>query len=116
MSLPLQDTINGETVELLQPYLQMEDFSHDMAKRVCGDVAGLCSWATAMAIFYGINKEVLPLKANLAVQEARYNVAMSDLNNAQAQLDDKQKELDTVQAMYDAAMTEKQVCTIYMLV
>ena len=43
------------------------------------------------------------------IQEARFNTAMGDLNTAQAQLDEKQKELDTVQAMYDAAMGEKQV-------
>lgn len=62
-----------------------------------------------MAFFYGINKEVLPLKANLAVQEARYQVAMTDLNAAQAQLDEKQRELDIVQAQYDAAMGKKQM-------
>ena len=52
-------------------------------------------------------------QANLVVQEARLNGAMSDLNTAQATLDEKQKELDAVQAMYDAAMSEKQVrgCT-----
>ncbi len=48
-------------------------------------------------------------QANLAIQEARYGVAMSDLNGAQAQLDEKQRELDVVQAQYDAAMSEKQV-------
>ena len=34
---------------------------------------------------------------------------MSDLNTAQETLDAKQRELDAVQAMYDAAMSEKQV-------
>ena len=62
-----------------------------------------------MAFFFTINKEVLPLKANLAVQEARLAAAMKDLNTAQAQLDEKNRELAEVMAMYDAAMKEKQV-------
>ena len=49
------------------------------------------------------------LQANLAVQENRLTAATNELNTAQAQLDDKQRELDKVQAVYDAAMTEKQV-------
>jgi len=49
------------------------------------------------------------LQANLAVQEARYEAAMKDLNKAQDQLDEKEKELEAVQAQYDQAMSEKQV-------
>jgi dynein heavy chain len=47
-------------------------------------------------------------QANLAIQEAKYTVAMTDLNNAQAQLDAKEAELKEVQDMYDKAMSEKQ--------
>ncbi|XP_030407468.1 dynein heavy chain 5, axonemal-like isoform X1 [Gopherus evgoodei] len=103
-----KDSITGEIVELLQPYIDMEDYNLETAKKVCGNVAGLCSWTQAMAYFYSINKEVLPLKANLALQEARLAVAQTELNNAQNQLDEKQRELDQVQAMYNAAMQEKQ--------
>uniref|UniRef100_A0A8C8ED16 Dynein axonemal heavy chain 5 n=1 Tax=Otus sunia TaxID=257818 RepID=A0A8C8ED16_9STRI len=103
-----KDSITGETVELLEPYLDMEDYNLETAKKVCGNVAGLCSWTQAMAYFYGINKEVLPLKANLALQEGRLAAAQMELNNAQIQLDEKQMELDQVQAMYDSAMKEKQ--------
>ncbi|EDV21817.1 uncharacterized protein TRIADDRAFT_59929 [Trichoplax adhaerens] len=103
-----KDSINEETVELLEPYITQDDYNNDNAKRVCGDVAGLCSWTKAMAYFFGINKEVLPLKANLIIQQARYDSAMQDLQKAQSDLDEKQRELDEVQALYEAAVKEKQ--------
>ena len=61
-----------------------------------------------MVVFYGINKEVLPLKANLVIQEGRLNKANAELATAQAQLDEKERELNVVKAQYDAAMTKKQ--------
>nr|XP_034491996.1 dynein heavy chain 5, axonemal [Marmota flaviventris] len=103
-----KDTINEEVIEFLSPYFDMADYNIETAKRVCGNVAGLCSWTKAMASFFSINKEVLPLKANLVVQENRHVLAMQDLHKAQVELDEKQAELDVVQAEYEQAMTEKQ--------
>uniref|UniRef100_A0A8D2AUY0 Dynein axonemal heavy chain 5 n=1 Tax=Sciurus vulgaris TaxID=55149 RepID=A0A8D2AUY0_SCIVU len=103
-----KDTINEEVIEFLSPYFDMADYNIETAKRVCGNVAGLCSWTKAMASFFSINKEVLPLKANLVVQGNRHVLAMQDLQKAQAELDEKQAELDVVQAEYEQAVTEKQ--------
>ncbi|VDQ04836.1 unnamed protein product, partial [Trichobilharzia regenti] len=56
MSFP-KDTINEETVELLEPYLNMDDYTLEVGK-----------------------KDVLPMKDNLVKQEARLAKAMNDLN------------------------------------
>uniref|UniRef100_A0A803W400 Dynein axonemal heavy chain 8 n=1 Tax=Ficedula albicollis TaxID=59894 RepID=A0A803W400_FICAL len=93
-----RDTINDETVELVQPYFEMEDYTLQHGQKVCGNVAGLLSWTKAMVVFYGVNREVLPLKANLAKQEGRLKIANAEKDKAQAELDEKQAELDKVQA------------------
>ena len=49
-----------------------------------------------MSAYYSINKEVLPLKANLAVQERRLEDANESKLQAQGQLDAKNAELDKV--------------------
>jgi dynein heavy chain, axonemal len=71
-----KDSINEEMIEHLMPYFRMEDYNMDTARRVCGDVAGLLSWTKAMSFFHGVNKEVLPLKANLTIAEARLRVSL----------------------------------------
>ena len=57
-----KDSMNAETVDLMQPYLANPLYTFENAKQACGNVAGLLSWTIAMEQFYGINKEVLPLK------------------------------------------------------
>ena len=104
-----KDSINDETVELMQPYFQMEDYNLETAKKVCGNVAGLCSWTKAMAAFFSVNKEVLPLKANLVIQAKKFEKASAELAVANAQLDEKEREVAAVRAMYEEAMRKKQM-------
>ncbi|KAJ8735708.1 hypothetical protein PYW07_007328 [Mythimna separata] len=61
-----------------------------------------------MAQFYAVNKDVLPLKANLAVMQGKYEAAKKELETAEAQLEAKERELAHVQRQFDEAMTLKQ--------
>ena len=106
-----KDTISEETVELLEPYFRTEDYNMEMAQRVCGDVAGLLSWTRAMAFFFSINKEVLPLKIDLAMQQMRLNTAMVELANAEMILAEKEAALSHVKRQYEMAMKEKKRLT-----
>ncbi|KAK2720694.1 hypothetical protein QYM36_004548, partial [Artemia franciscana] len=103
-----KDTITDEMIELLEPYFRADDYDMDTARRVCGDVAGLLSWTKAMAFFFGVNKEVLPLKANLALQEARLKGANRELRRAELTLREKEESLASVTAQYQAALVEKE--------
>lgn len=89
----------------------VQDYQLEDAQRVCGDVAGLLSWTKSMAFFFGVNKEVLPLKANLALQEGRLKSATSDLARLENELLEKKNELDVVKKEYDAALSKTEQLT-----
>lgn len=103
-----KDTINGEIVDLLLPYFQYPLYTFENAKTACGNVAGLIQWTIAMSAFYEVNREVLPLKANLAIQQAKLNKAQSELHSAMELLQKKEEEVRACQMEYDQAMSLKQ--------
>uniref|UniRef100_A0A5K3EIA0 AAA domain-containing protein n=1 Tax=Mesocestoides corti TaxID=53468 RepID=A0A5K3EIA0_MESCO len=103
-----RDYITEETVDLMEPYFMAEDYNLETAKKVCGNVAGLCAWTTAMEKFYWINREVIPLKDNLAKQEIRLNAANLDLSKAEGLLAEKEGQLAVVRALFEKAMARKK--------
>ena len=103
-----KDIINDEMVELLEPYLTMEDYNMGTAMRVCSDIAGLLCWTKAMSFFFSVNKEVLPLKLNLIMQENRLKSAEKGLLTAEKSLKRKEKGLKKCKEMYASAVGEKQ--------
>lgn len=104
-----RDQISGETVDLLQPYFNYKDYTFDKAKSACGNVAGLLSWTIAMSDFYTVNKEVLPLKVNLAQQEAKHNKAKAELKEAETIALEKNKELLEAKAKLNVALSSQRI-------
>lgn len=103
-----KDNINDETCELVMPYLEMEDFTTDLARKSSGNAAGLCTWVRAMVTYHNIAKVVAPKRERLREAEIALRSAMKELSAAQAELDEKQRQVDEMMAKLDAAMKEKQ--------
>ncbi|KAK0165144.1 hypothetical protein PV328_003692, partial [Microctonus aethiopoides] len=103
-----KDNINGETVDLMQPYLKYPQYNYEAGKQACGNVAGLIQWTIAMTAFYDVNKDVLPLKANLAIQQNKHEKADQSLAAAQEILQEKDDALRIVQEEFDGVMAERQ--------
>lgn len=82
-------------------------YTFEAAKIACGNVAGLLKWTVAMTKYFAVNKDVLPLKANLAIQQAKYDKAQGELNAAQALFEAKEKELGEVMKVFNEAMAKK---------
>ncbi|XP_018400014.1 PREDICTED: dynein heavy chain 8, axonemal [Cyphomyrmex costatus] len=104
-----KDNINAETIDLMMPYLNFHMYTYEAAKQACGNVAGLIQWTISMVAFYEINKDVLPLKANLLVQENYYEKANKNLLEAEELLKEKDDALKIVQNEFDAVMQERQI-------
>uniref|UniRef100_A0AAG5D7L6 AAA+ ATPase domain-containing protein n=1 Tax=Anopheles atroparvus TaxID=41427 RepID=A0AAG5D7L6_ANOAO len=102
------DLINAETVDLMMPYFNYHLYTFEAARAACGNVAGLLKWTLAMADFYDVNKDVLPLKANLARQQKKLDLAMAEKATAEALLRAKEQELAVVQRSFDEAMAKQQ--------
>ncbi|XP_058453053.1 dynein axonemal heavy chain 8 [Malaya genurostris] len=102
------DLINAETVDLMIPYFKYPLYTFEAAKAACGNVAGLLQWTTAMAKFYDVNKDVLPLKANLARQQKKLDQATVQRQEAELLLMAKEAELALVQKEFNDAMAKKQ--------
>lgn len=102
-----KDLINAEIIDLMTPYLRYELYTFEAAKTACGNVAGLLKWTIAMTKYYAVNKEVLPLKANLAVQQGKYERANAALNEAQALFEAKEAELAEVQKTFNDAVAKR---------
>lgn len=104
-----KDRINGETMDLLVPYLRYKTYNFAAAKLACGNVAGLLSWTIAMTKYYAVNREVLPLKAALVIQEAKYRTASKELETAESMLKETEEELAVIQEELNETMAKKEV-------
>ncbi|XP_063230049.1 dynein axonemal heavy chain 8-like [Bacillus rossius redtenbacheri] len=103
-----EQSMNDETVDLLRPYLDYEEYTPEKAMAVSSSIAGLLVWTRAMVDYYAVSKFVRPLQENVERQKAIKKEADERLAQAEMLLKEKQAEMALVQAEYDKAKAQEQ--------
>uniref|UniRef100_A0A7S1PHU2 AAA+ ATPase domain-containing protein n=1 Tax=Percolomonas cosmopolitus TaxID=63605 RepID=A0A7S1PHU2_9EUKA len=103
-----KDSINDETIELLQPYLEHPSFNPVKTKEVSEAAAGLCTWINAMETYTVVAKDVKPKMARLRESENKLAVASAKLQAKEDELANVEGALNEVRAKFDAAIKKKE--------
>merc|ERR1719204_2256189 len=102
-----KDNINEETMELLTPYIELDDFNGDAAKRIANAASGICKFVGAMYQYHNASLVVAPRMKALQIKEAELNTAKAKLKAAQESSSAAQAKVDKLQADFDRVVAEK---------
>jgi dynein heavy chain len=103
-----KDLINEETIEFMLPYMDLENFTPQVAKNASAAAEGLCTWVRAMKFYHEASKIVKPKLEALGIAEAQLDAANKALASAEARLKACQDQLDELQATFETQMAEKK--------
>lgn len=110
-----KDNINEETIELLEPYLnlacsadpQPKVFSAELAAKSSKALVGLSTWARAMSDYHKASKIVKPKLRLLQIKDGELQEAERALAKSQAELDEVKALQARLDETYNASMAEK---------
>jgi dynein heavy chain len=102
-----KDIMNAETIELLSPYINLENFNPETAKAASNAAEGLCKFCVAMKFYYEASKLIKPKLEALAVAEGQLAAAEKKLKEASERLDKVNARLAELTANFEAQMAEK---------
>jgi dynein heavy chain len=103
-----KDKMNEETIELLMPYMDLEDFNPRVAKAASAAAEGLCTWVRAMTFYHGASKIVKPKLEALAIAEGKLDTALRALKEAEDKLSACNARLKELKDAFDSQMAAKQ--------
>lgn len=102
------DSMNGETAELLAPYLRHKDFNLEKVKSFSAPAAGLASWIQAMARYYDATSVIIPKIMEMDEHELNLEEHYVALAQQQEQFDECRAELDEMHQSFEEAMALQQ--------
>jgi len=100
--------INEETMELLEPYMNVYDYNKERISKSYGQAVGLLVWCYSMKMYHKAALITIPLQDALAVKESNLAVAMSELKAAKDSSEKAQKTLDELHAAFERTEAAKK--------
>jgi len=102
-----KDNINEETMEFLEPYLELPDFTPERARLAASAAECLCRWVRAMHSYHIASLNVAPKVEELRIKTDLYQSAMNKLAQAKAASQAAQAEVDELQRKFSDTMATK---------
>eukprot|EP00940_MAST-03C_sp_MAST-3C-sp2_P002393 g2393.t1 len=104
-----KDEINDETMELLEPYINLGVFDPDTIESESSDSAAkLCSWVRSLFAYNESSQFVRPKLESLASSEAALEAASEKLKIATSRFNESKSARDELQTKFEAQMAHKQ--------
>ena len=102
-----KNSIEEETVEKLQPYIDNPEFVPKVMERVSKAAKGLCGWVRAMVTYNKVAKVVKPKKEKLAQAEADFTATMSQLDEKKKILQQVEDRIADLNSQYEISKDKK---------
>lgn len=102
-----KDLINEETIELLEPYFDLDGFTPAVARNASKAAEGLCAWVIAMSQYHNASKFVKPKLEALMLAEAKLEQAQKSLDTAEGKCAACRDVLEKLQEQFQEKMNEK---------
>lgn len=106
-----KDSINDETIELLEPYLIQGAgfFNETNSKRVSNAIAAITRWCYAVYEYHEKSQIVKPKRIKLAQEEGKLAIALENLEKSREQLAEIKAQLAVLNKNSEIQMNEKRI-------
>ena len=103
-----KDHIPEKIIAEIKPYIEREDFSVKKVEAASVACRAICMWVHAMYQYYLVNAEVEPKRVVLRGAEAELEVVTIALNEAKEKMRAVEERLASLQAKFDALVSESE--------
>jgi len=102
-----KDEISEKTIELINPYVEMPEFTPKEIEKASKACTAICMWVRAMHKYHNVAKAVEPKKKLLAEAQAELDATMDSLNGARARLKAVQEKIAELESEFEKSNAKK---------